>query len=133
MIAEGHTVTLRVRGNSMRPFLESSRDQVLLAPFSTVNVGDVVLAEISPGHFVLHRVIARNGDRLVLKGDGNPVQTEKCFVKNVAAVARGFYRRNKFFSTQGKSWQAYSLVWMNTMFMRRWVLAAYRRIPILHK
>lgn len=133
MISEGHTVTLKVRGNSMRPFLESSRDYVLLAPFDDVSVGDVVLAEVSKGRFVLHRVIRRSGDDLVLKGDGNPFQTEACRVADVAAMARGFHRRNKFYPTDGRCWRAYSSFWMNTMCMRRWFLAAYRRMPIFHK
>ena len=133
MVSEGHTVTLKVRGNSMRPFLESSRDYVLLAPFSSVGVGDVVLAEICKGHFVLHRIISKDGDALVLKGDGNHLQTESCRVADVAAVARGFYRRDRYYPTDGKLWKRYSAFWMKAMPMRRWFLAAYRRMPVFHK
>ena len=31
LLEEGHTATLRVRGNSMRPFLEDRRDSIVLA------------------------------------------------------------------------------------------------------
>ena len=58
MLNEGHTVTLRLKGYSMRPFLEDGRDKALLTRVENPKVGDPVLAEIFPGHFVLHRIIA---------------------------------------------------------------------------
>ena len=54
MLNEGHTVTLTLRGNSMRPFLEDCRDKALFVKPTTIAVGDPVLAEIAPKHFVLH-------------------------------------------------------------------------------
>ena len=36
MLNEGHTVTLRLRGYSMRPFLENDRDKALLVKPSTI-------------------------------------------------------------------------------------------------
>lgn len=47
MMNEGHTVTLRLRGFSMRPFLEDNRDKALLTKTCDVKVGDF-LAEVSP-------------------------------------------------------------------------------------
>lgn len=46
MLAEGHTVTLRVAGYSMRPLLEHRRDSVVLAAAEGCKLHDVVLAEI---------------------------------------------------------------------------------------
>ena len=57
LLDEGHTVTLPLRGYSMRPFLEDGRDKALLQKPQSINVGDPVLAEIAPGHYVLHRII----------------------------------------------------------------------------
>ena len=57
MLNEGHTVTLTLKGYSMRPFLEDGRDKALFVKPSTVAVGDPVLAEIAPQHYVLHRII----------------------------------------------------------------------------
>ena len=61
LLDEGHTVTLRLRGYSMRPFLEDDRDVALLVKAETVKVGDPVLAEISPRHYVFHRIVAIEG------------------------------------------------------------------------
>ncbi|MBR1446041.1 MAG: hypothetical protein IJ586_02995, partial [Alloprevotella sp.] len=48
-IKRGHTVTIIVRGVSMRPFIEHERDKVVLAPITKpLAVGDVILAEYAP-------------------------------------------------------------------------------------
>ena len=48
MINQGHTVTFKLKGFSMRPFLEDGRDKAILGKHTTVRCGDAVLAEISP-------------------------------------------------------------------------------------
>lgn len=77
LLNEGHTVTLRLRGFSMRPFLEDNRDKALLIKPSTINVGDPVLCEIAPLHFVLHRIVKIDGEDITLRGDGN-IGVEHC-------------------------------------------------------
>ena len=71
LLHEGHTVTLPLRGYSMRPFLEDGRDKALLQKPSLISIGDAVLAEIRPGHFVLHRIVELEGENVTLRGDGN--------------------------------------------------------------
>ena len=44
LLDEGHTVTLRLRGVSMRPFLEDRRDKALITKAKAVRRGDAVLA-----------------------------------------------------------------------------------------
>ena len=61
ILNEGHTVTLLLKGFSMRPFLENGRDKALLVKPGNIKVGDPVLAEIEPLHFVLHRIIKIDG------------------------------------------------------------------------
>ena len=39
LLNEGHTVTLQLRGFSMRPFLEDKRDKALLAKRKIYNIG----------------------------------------------------------------------------------------------
>lgn len=48
LINEGHTVTLRLKGFSMRPFLEDGRDKALLTLPKNPKLGDPVLAENFP-------------------------------------------------------------------------------------
>ncbi|MEE3384505.1 MAG: S24/S26 family peptidase [Prevotella sp.] len=129
MINEGHTVTLPLKGYSMRPFLEDGRDKALLIKPLNPKVGDPVLAETEPLHFVLHRIIKIEGDNIVLRGDGN-LGNEYCKMSDVKASVIGFYRkgRNTLDRTDGKKWRAYSFVWMHLSPIRRYLLAFHRRI-----
>ena len=129
LLNEGHTVTLRLRGFSMRPFLEDGRDKALLTKAVSPKVGDPVLAEIEPKHFVLHRIISIQGDNVVLRGDGN-LGVEHCKLDDVKGAVIGFYRkgRNKLDRTDGKKWRTYSWIWTRLYPIRRYLLAFYRRI-----
>ena len=49
LINEGHSITLPLRGHSMRPFLKDGRDKALLAAPENISVDDVVLAEVREG------------------------------------------------------------------------------------
>lgn len=123
LLEEGHTATLPLRGRSMRPFLEDGRDKALLKIVSHYKVGDAVLAEISKGHFVLHRIIAIDKDLVVLRGDGN-LSNEYCRVENICAKAIGFYRKGhtKLDSTNDMKWRIYSWWWTRLYPVRRYLL-----------
>lgn len=131
MLTEGHTVTLRLRGRSMRPFLEDNRDKALLSKPDCIKVGDPVLAELTPGSFVLHRIIDISGDNVTLLGDGN-LNTEHCKTDNIVGSVIGFYRkdRTEMDRTDGWKWKAYSRVWTGLRPVRRYLLGIYRRIWI---
>ena len=125
LLEEGHTVTLPLRGYSMRPFLENGRDKALLRKPVCINVGDAVLAEIAPKHFVLHRIVSIKGDHVTLRGDGN-LGVEHCRLGDVKATAVGFYRkgREQLDSTDGRKWRIYSWVWTRLLPLRRYLLFA---------
>jgi len=129
LINEGHTVTLRLKGYSMRPFLEDGRDKALLTLPKNPQVGDPVLAEISPGRYVLHRIVKIEGEQVTLLGDGNLV-CEHCRLKDIKASVVGFYRkgRDTLDPLTGRKWQLYSALWTRLYPIRRYLLAAYRRI-----
>ena len=126
------SATIRVHGFSMRLFLENGRDKVTLCRPNeeTLKRGDVVLAEVTPKLYVLHRIIRREGDQLTLMGDGNVAGTEHCLVKDVIGVVTAFYRKGRSVpdSAEGLKWKVYSKIWLALAPMRRWILAFYRRI-----
>lgn len=112
LINEGHTVTLPLKGNSMRPFLVHMRDKAYLTAINDLCVGQPVLAETAPGHYVLHRIVALEGDNITLRGDGN-IGTEHCRRSDVKALAAGFFRKGRTkpdFITSRK-WRLYSWFW----------------------
>lgn len=137
---EGHTVSIRAKGNSMRPFLESERDVIGLARSESYSERDVVLAEIAKGVFVLHRIeriVTPDGrrtkqnatnplSRVTLRGDGNVKGTEHCLLKDVKVKAITFERKGKTWSVESKRWKFYSRVWPSLLPLRRWLLLFYR-------
>ncbi len=129
MLEEGHTVTLRLKGFSMRPFLEDGRDTALLRKAEDIVIGEPVLAEISPGVYVFHRIIAVDGEEVTLLGDGN-LTPEYCKRSDIKAQAVGFYRKGseKLDRIDGRKWRIYSFLWMSLRPIRRWLLAIHRRL-----
>ena len=104
-IKDGHTVTISVKGWSMRPFLEHLRDKVVLDNPQGAKIGDAVLAEISSGHFVLHRIIDIKHtqedcqlDEITLMGDGNIHGTEQCLRKDICGIVTHYIRPNRTLS-----------------------------------
>ena len=66
---DGH-LRITARGSSMMPFIRDGDVVRITTTESTeVGVGDVVCYEKPPGRLFLHRVIGRNGDGFVAKGD----------------------------------------------------------------
>lgn len=129
LLEEGHTVTLKVKGFSMRPFLENDRDKVLLKKSENPIVGDVVLAEIAPKRYVLHRLISLNNGEAILRGDGN-LSKEYCKKSDIHGIATGFYRKGTdiFDSCDSRKWKVYSFIWTHLYPIRRYLLAIYRRL-----
>ncbi|MCD8282573.1 MAG: peptidase S41 [Prevotella sp.] len=128
MLEKGHTATLRLKGFSMRPFLEDERDTALLRRATEVIVGEPVLAEVSKGHYVLHRVVDVAGDKVTLLGDGN-LNTEHCLKSDVKAQVISFCRKGRRTPdyVSGRKWRTYSFIWMHLRPVRRYLLAVYRR------
>ena len=69
------------------------------------------------------------------QGSARNLGIEKCRIEDMKASVIGFYRkgRKKLDRTDSKKWKIYSALWMHLFPIRRYLLAAYRRIwiPIL--
>ena len=124
------TATINLRGRSMRPFLEDGRDKAILQLVSIDDIrkGDAVLAEIQPGHYVLHRIDTISSDGAVtLMGDGNLYGVERCKVTDIKAQA--FYvvnSREKRHSLDSGLYKFGAKVWRLLKPIRKWLLLCYR-------
>lgn len=136
LIGKGHSVTLPLRGYSMRPFLEDGRDKAVLCRVDTGSLrrGDVVLAHLPVGKYVIHRIIEISNENIILLGDGN-LTPEHCNLGDIQAVVTGFYRKGntQLCSVGSAKWQIYSLLWMTLRPLRRYLLALYRKIFLFFK
>lgn len=136
LLREGHTATIGARGYSMRPFLEHNRDFIELRATHNPRIYDVVLAEVEPKKYVLHRVIKIEGSLCTLLGDGN-LTTERCAIYHIYGKAVAFYRRGSSIPDRisGKKWELYTKIWMGiwnrSPKLRRYILAILRRLPFL--
>ena len=129
LIREGHHVTIMARGNSMRPFIEDSRDKLVFGMPDQIAVGDVILAEVTKGHFVCHRIERLAGGVVTMRGDGNVVGTEVFPVENVRAKLVQVVRKGKTYTlATSRIWKCYSAVWPKLFPLRRYLLALYRLI-----
>ena len=127
-IRQGYTVTLPLRGFSMRPYLEDGRDKALLVPVtSELRIGDVVLAEISNKRWALHRIVRVVGEDITLYGDGN-FSPEYIKRSDVIAIAAGFYRKNseKLSKCDAPLYQLYWRVWVRLRPVRRYLLLIWK-------
>lgn len=129
LLKEGKVVKIPVRGNSMRPYLVHERDFVILQQSDDLKVGDSVLAEVSPAHYVLHRIVAISGEQVTLRGDGN-FATESCEKQDVCGKAIAFQRKgsSQQESPESMDYRVYSWFWMNTLPLRRYLLFAHHLI-----
>lgn len=130
LVEEGEAVTLMTKGVSMLPFIVGGRDSVVLEKPGELEPGMIVLAEVSKGIYVLHRIIAVEGDKVTLMGDGNLAGVERCRKEDVKAVAVRILKPGKEIDINGKSHQRHAWMWKSLLPVRRWILAVYRRLFI---
>lgn len=121
LLGEGREVVITAKGRSMLPFIRGEVDHVKLRQSDNLRVGDIVLAYFG-NRYVLHRIVAINGDEITLMGDGNLKGTEQGdrsdVVGKVVEVITPDHRQYK----PGKAW-----LWRHTLFLRKYQLKVYRK------
>lgn len=134
-LASGYQVTLQAAGWSMLPLLWDQRDKLTLAPVTpeTFSPGRVVLACIPPERYVVHRIASISGDRIKLRGDGNPYQQEECTRSDVLGELVSIVRDGVTYTPEDRLWQRIGRYWPSTPIVRRIALALYKRMFITHK
>lgn len=130
LISEGRTVTITVKGNSMNPFMVHLRDQMTLGPWKDEDLkkGTVALVRDIHGNHLIHRIIERHPDRVILLGDGNLLQTETATLDNVIGIMYSITRKGRTYTTRSLIWRTYSALWDILTPVRRWPLGLWRRL-----
>ncbi len=130
LVDMGDRVTLRVKGNSMLPFIVGDRDSVILERANDYLVDDIVLAELKEGFYVIHRVIDIVGNEYTLMGDGNFRGTERCHKRDIRAKAISIWRNGKRIDCDNVNYRLWVKRWKALLPLRRYILAIYRRLII---
>lgn len=127
-LACGTSVTLRVKGNSMLPFIIGDRDSVVLKQTDQPRKGDIVLARLVNGCYVLHRIVALQGQEVVLRGDANLMGTERCCMDNISGKVIKIIRNGKYVDADSPIEKCKATLWESALPIRRYLLALYKRI-----
>ena len=122
LLEEGKVVVLKeLKGNSMLPFIRGGKDSVRLRKPEGVKVGDIVLA-VFGGRPIVHRVIAINGTKVTLMGDGNLKGTEKGDLSEVLGIV------DQIISPSGRCRKPNKgKLWRRLLPLREYLLKMYRK------
>lgn len=130
LISEGKTVSIRMKGNSMNPFIEHLRDEMTLGPWKDEDIrkGCVALVKDIKGNYLIHRIIKREKETITLIGDGNVGLYETAKMDNIIGIMYSITRKGKEWNADSKIWKLYSWFWMFLLPVRRLPLGLWRRI-----
>ena len=107
-MAEGRQVTLPFEGRSMETMLKGGKDEVVLAPVSQpLKRYDVVLYRRGE-QYVLHRIVAVKGDRLLLRGDACVDKEEIAAADAVALMKQIRHADGSVQPCEGARWRSLS-------------------------
>ena len=121
LLDEGREVVITPKGRSMLPFIRGDVDRIKLRQPDKLSVGDIVLAYFG-NRYVLHRIVAINGDEFTLMGDGNLKDTEQGVRTNVVGKVIEIITPDNHHRKPGKAW-----LWRHTLFLRKYQLKVYRK------
>lgn len=127
-LAEGKSVIIPVKGYSMDPFIRNGRDSVELVPVNSFGVGDIVLARLANGDYVLHRVVSIKEEEVLLMGDGNIKGKEHTLKSRVVGVAKRIIQGDRSVDCGSASYLRKVKIWGKLLPVRRYILAVYRRL-----
>ncbi len=108
-------------GNSMFPFVKGRKDSVVILPVKKeIRRLDAILYERADGNHVLHRVIGRDGDCYIVRGD-NCYYKEFVIPEQIIGVLSKVYRNGKKEKdVNGRAYRFAVMVW-NILYPFRFV------------
>ncbi|MDO5665000.1 MAG: S24/S26 family peptidase [Bacteroidia bacterium] len=129
---DNERIKTTIKGNSMLPFIVGGRDVVTLvrATPESVQKGRVVVARINEKTAYLHRIERVEGNKVTLRGDGNPYSRETCPISAISAEAIELNRNGKLYTPNSLTWKAARYLWPSNGFLRRVLLAIYRKLSL---
>ena len=128
-IREGRSVRFKVKGNSMYPLLRNNRDEVTVSPYNcNPEKMDLVLFRYKGMH-VLHRIIAVEGNKYIIQGDGIYSSKEQCAVKDIVGYVSAIHKKGKCrMKTSSLFYKIICRLWYSLRFCRRYLIYALRLV-----
>lgn len=120
-LANGESVRFTPRGTSMLPMILGGRDQVILSPLpQQLKKFDLPLYQRDNGQYVLHRIVKAGKDFTCI-GDGQFIFEPGVRQDQMIAVATGFVRKGKVWSTDCFAYWLYCRLWHYSRPIRKFI------------
>lgn len=131
LISQGESITITIKGNSMRPWLQNSKHKVIVKPLadSILQCGDIALFRYKGKH-ILHRVVKIENDKITFSGDGNIGIKEQASKDDVIALVESIITPSgRVIECNSNEWKTKSKLWLALpQFARRIILGILRRL-----
>ncbi len=104
-------------GNSMLPLFRDRKDTIVIKKTSgRLKKYDIVLYR-SNGNYVLHRILGRNADGYIIRGDNCTDYEYGISDNDIIGVLKEFYRNDKHYSVSNTLFKFYSVIrcWINNV------------------
>lgn len=128
-LSAGRSVSFKVKGNSMFPFLRNCKDIVFVSPVNQPIVKKDVVLFYHKGRYVLHRVINIEGNSYTIQGDGVYASREYCTGEDIIGVVTHIARGGgEIVPLNGFLYRMYSNFWCATSSARKYLLYIFRSL-----
>jgi len=136
LVASGETVRICVKGRSMSPTFKDGKDFIEISAVGDreLCVGDVVLFDRGDS-LCVHRIIAVDGEKLIIRGDGNSIKAlEYATTADVKGIIlSGTFHNGTPFTVFDEKWMKNTeFVMRNALFLSYWhrLTGIIRRYPL---
>lgn len=123
-IKENGELVITPVGTSMWPMLRNRRDTVyVVRPEGRLKKYDLPIYKRTDGKLVMHRVIEVHDDSYTMCGDHQTELEHGIKDSQIIAVAKGFYRDEKYIPAEDKNYIRYYKFWCADFKRRRRILS----------
>ena len=120
VVSSGGDVAIIASGTSMEPFIRDKKDKITLRkPQGSLKKGDVPFYKRKNGQFVLHRIIGRDENGYILRGDNQWVKEYGVKDEDVIAVLVSVEKNGKVHSIDGVYCRSYRFFMPAIRWIRR--------------
>jgi signal peptidase I len=133
MISEGQSVTIPVKGFSMRPMMRSEKDKVILTAHSDNDIKQrAVMLFRHNGHHIMHRIVKIEGQNITFAGDGNYRIREQATKDDIVAQVTAIIRPSgHVILLDSRRWRIYSTLWLALpKIVRRFILGLTNKLRL---
>ena len=113
-------------GNSMLPLLRPDRDCVVVEACREYDIYDVVLFRRKNGHYILHRIVGRDGAGYILCADHQYTLEHGIAASQILGKMSRWEHGKRVRTPEDAAYKIYITVWCRTFFLRKLAFFAER-------